>query len=85
MRDWWLSLVSVEGAKLEFISAGNNEEKSWEQGKRLIHVSREDYTTAPGAWALRQTAKGGARPNEKKGNRHAYLLTREQEKGRNGK
>lgn len=49
MRDWWLSLVSVEGAKLEFISAGNNEEKSWEQGKRLIHVSREDYTTAPGA------------------------------------
>lgn len=43
MWDCWMSLVSVENGKLELISVGNNEEKSWGQGERLIYVSRRDY------------------------------------------
>ena len=62
MYAWWLSsLISVEGDKLEFISAGNNEEKSWEQEETLIHVSRRDYTMTVEAWSLMQTVEGSGR------------------------
>lgn len=43
MWDCWLSLVPVEGDKLELISGGHNEEESWGQGERLIYVSGRDY------------------------------------------
>lgn len=79
MQAWWQSsLISVEGNKSEFISAGNNEEKSWEQEERLIHLSRRDYTMTVEAWSLRQTAEGSGRQNQRRGSIHVYLLTREQ-------
>ena len=38
-----MSLVPVEGGKLELISVGNNEEKNWGEKERLIYVTRRDY------------------------------------------
>lgn len=61
--------MSVGGHKLKSISVGNNEEKSWDQEERLSHISGRDYTIPLEAWALRPTAKGSGRQNERKGNR----------------